>query len=620
MNEKNIKVEDSPGGSSRVKTELNQASALQDSAGGSSRVKMEPEEATACQDPHEHGFAVKFKSGDTYDIDCEQPCTVLEALKTLNKYKKIFKDPQQNVIIQRGTGDDESIVSTHFPCSCIRDGEVLTISLTKPQVEKSTDVRKVHPTDYYSVFYIDTKGGLNVTSTKLFRNTKVEKFKYLCVYGEKEMSVEEALKRDGRFIDELGYFELMNINDEHKIVCTQKIKKLHNKKFKICRPQGQSASTNATRARETRSVLAVAQEEGISLKAAIKEKGIDPEEVYKLLQKQYDHQKKWMESKFPGNSFKEALKLRKENFGKIEQSFSEIHKVRLLLELSESVCLLEVPILDSTKMQGTGFVLFDNFVLTNAHLFKYWIDSKSPDLHETLNVTAVFNFEKQDSDKNKINAKVLVGNDKLDYAILKLETESQVPPGLLKRFGPVPSDGAACVVGHPGEGVKKMDPTCVIVKEGREEAVNKNLEDYKDNLILLYEINQAIKNDPYKNIYVTYNTFMYHGSSGSPVFDAYGQVFGLHSGGFFYGFPKTEQSVIEYSFPLLTIFENFVGNLKKEGNENLLERVEEEANGNPHLECIIKSVVGPKQGSPDGHSQEVQGNTAASEEGMQITA
>ncbi|XP_035770626.1 protein FAM111A-like [Neolamprologus brichardi] len=623
-----------------------QALQEQDSAGGSSRVKTEPEEVTASQDPHEHGFAVKFKSGDTYDIDCEQPCTVLEALKTLNKYKKMFTDRQQNVIIQRGTGDDESIVPTHFPCSCIRDGEVLTISVTKLQVEKATDVRNVHPTDYYSVFYIDTKGGLNVTSTKLFRNTKVENFKYLCVYGEKEMSVEEALKRDGRFIDELGCFELMNINDEHMIVCTQKIKKLHNKKFKICCPRkvntktnqqampGQQkqqvlphASTNAERTKETGSVLAVAHQKGISLKTAEKETSsdVDINTIYKQLREQFPNLKQVMERRFPGETFQEELNLRKENFGKIQQSFSQVYRVRKLLELGKSVC--------NFIIQGTGFVLFDNFVLTNAHLFKYWIDSKLPDWHKTLNVTAVFNFETQEfKEINKINAKVFVGDAELDYVILELITESQVPPGLLKRFGPVPPgllkrfgpvplDGAACVVGHPGGGVKKMDPTCVIEKTRREEAVHKNLEDYKEYIITLYAINQAIKNDPYENTYVTYNSFMYHRSSGYPVFDAHGRVFGLHSGGFFYGFPKSKQSVIEFSFPLLTIFENFVGNWKKEGTYGkVLARVEEEAKGNPHLEYRFKSVVGPKQGSPEGHLQEVQGNTAASEEPMQITA
>uniref|UniRef100_A0A3B4HCH3 Serine protease n=1 Tax=Pundamilia nyererei TaxID=303518 RepID=A0A3B4HCH3_9CICH len=524
---------------------------------------------------------VKFSPNDTYTIGCVVPRTVLEAIKSSNKYKKMVKGADVNVIIQMGTGDDESIVPTHFPCSCVGDHEVLTISCKSEKVEVAQvqDSNVVYPRDAYSVFYIDTKGGLNAKKKQLFKSGTLKQFKYLCVYGEKGITVAEALKRDGRFTDDLGYFELVNINDKCKTECTDEIDNLDKKKFKICC-------------------------------------SIDSKEVYKLLRKQFPRLKKWMESRFPENSFQKTL--RKENFGKIQQSFSEIHQVRLLLELSESVCLLEVPINDPFIMQGTGFVLFDNFVLTNAHLFKYWVDSKLPNWHEDVNITAVFNFEKQDSDKNKINAKVFVGNDKLDYAILKLETESQVPPGLLKRFGPVPLDGAACVVGHPGEGVKKTDPTCIIVKEGREEAVNKNLEDIKEYFITLYAINQAIKNDPCENIYVTYNSFMYHGYSGSPVFDAYGQVFGLHTGGFFYGFPKTEQSVIEFSFPLLTIFENFVDNVKKEGNKNLFKRVEEEAKGNPHLENIIASVVGSKQDRPEELLQGVQGNTADSEEGMEL--
>ncbi|XP_039457111.1 serine protease FAM111A-like [Oreochromis aureus] len=544
MAQKNIKVEASP---------------------ASRSVKTEPEEATACQEPHEHQFRVKFSSDEIYTIDCVQPCTVLEAIKPLKKFKKMVKGADGNVIIQMGTGDDESIVPTHFPCSCVGDHEVLTISCKAEKVESAQvqDSKIVHPRDAYSVFYIDTKGGLNAKKKKLFKSGTLKQFRYLCVYGEKGITVAEALKRDGRFTDDLGYFELVNINDKCKTECTDRIDNLENKKFQICLPRGanteakelnqqadhvqlkqqkrKQATNNAQRKTEIRLILNVAQRTGISLKRAAEEtdSSIDPKEVYELLCKQYPRLKQWMKSRFHENSFQETLKiLRKDNFGKIQQSFSEIHKVRLLLELSESVCFIT----GSFIKQGTGFVLFDNYVLTNAHLFKYYIDSKLPNWHEIANVTVVFNFETQEfKEMNKINAKVFVGDAELDYIILKLEkteapleTESQVPPGLLKRFGPVPLDGEACVVGHPGEGVKKMDPTCVIEKDKREEAVNKNLEDYKEYFITLYAINQAIKNDPYENIYVTYNTFMYHGSSGSPVFDATGQVFGLHSGGFFW--------------------------------------------------------------------------------------
>ncbi|KAL4008419.1 hypothetical protein ACER0C_002271 [Sarotherodon galilaeus] len=444
-------------------------------------------------------------------------------------------------------------------------------------------------------------------------------FEYLCVYGEKGITAAEALKRDGHFADDLGYFELVNIDDERKTECTDIIDCLDNKKFQICFPQGADmdvpipgqqkpphASNNAKRSGGMTSVLDVARQNGLSLKTAIKETGssVDRKEVYDLLCRQYPHLKRWMESRFPKNSFQEALKYRKESFGKSRQPFTEIRSVMLLLELSESVCLIS----GSFIKQGTGFVLFDNFVLTNARLFDYWVKSNTPNWSEFVNVTVVFNFEDQESDRNNLSAKVFIGDDKLDYVILKLETE-KVPPGLLKRFGPVPSDGEACVVGHPGGGVKKMSPTWVVEKERREHAENNdNLEDCEE-FCSLCEINQQIKNDPYENIYVTYNTLMYHGSSGSPVFDAEGRVFGLHSGGFFYGFPNLSENVIEYAFPLLTIFESFVDNLKKDGYGEVLERVEEEAKGNPHLENIIASVVGSKQGVPDALLQEVESKT-----------
>jgi len=61
-----------------------------------------------------------------------------------------------------------------------------------------------------------------------FKNDALKQFKYLCVYGEKGITAAEALKRDGRFVDDLGDFEVVNINDEHKTKCTDIIDHLDN--------------------------------------------------------------------------------------------------------------------------------------------------------------------------------------------------------------------------------------------------------------------------------------------------------------------------------------------------------------------------------------------------------
>ncbi|CAL9685029.1 unnamed protein product [Knipowitschia caucasica] len=85
----------------------------------------------------------------------------------------------------------------------------------------------------------------------------------------------------------------------------------------------------------------------------------------------------------------------------------------------------------------------------------------------------------------------------------------------------------------------------------------------------------------------TYNTFMYYGSSGSPVFDNQCKVFGMHSAGFTYSLPSETSSVIEFSRPVGLIFERFVTKLKKEGREDLLKKVSEHSKGNKYLMNIL---------------------------------
>uniref|UniRef100_A0A3Q2EHV7 Protein FAM111A-like n=2 Tax=Cyprinodon variegatus TaxID=28743 RepID=A0A3Q2EHV7_CYPVA len=534
---------------------------------------------------HSHRFTVKFKPTDRkeYTIDCDKPRSVLEAIKHSLGPTNMLNFPDENIIIQLGKEDKDSVVPTHFPCSCVGDGETLIINHSKS--EKIEEVQDQHdktilPKENYSVFFIDKVGGLKTKTKDLFRSKMIKQFKYLCVYGEKGMTVEEALKRDGRFIDNLGEFTLSdNENPDVLTLRTQRVDSLHQKAFKIRLPLNKWENVET----QMRSILDVARNSGKSVRKVMEEptSSVNTAEIYQLLRQQFPDLKEWMEKRFPADSYQEALKLKNENFGKIQQSFSEVHRIRKLLKMGQSVCKVII----SGFSQGTGFVLFDRLILTSAHLFKGCVQGKN--ILDHINVSALFNYDDPEPETNYFYfsaEKTFIDiDDELDYAVLMLEPGGQksnpktnvdnvkVPPGLLNKFGSLPMNGEACIIGHPAGGVKKIDPTCIIEPKGREQAVNDHIAKHKDSMFILQSVFQ-IQNRGIEDIMMggdkaekvaTYHTFMYHGASGSPVFDAHGRLFGIHTAGYCYELPHTKGSVIEYAYPLLTIFEKFVSNLKE---------------------------------------------------------
>ncbi|MED6240693.1 hypothetical protein ATANTOWER_026057, partial [Ataeniobius toweri] len=637
------------------------------------------EEVGTSEVDHLHHFKVKFYSdGQKYTVNCNQPRTVLKVIKShlSQQFKEKTKRSEENIILKSGEGNDSHIVSTHFPCTCVEEEECLIVTTSAEVVEQKQAERRVLPRENYSVFFIDKQGGKNTkTKTdKIFRcNNILEQFRYFCVYGRKGTTVVETLRLDGRFVTGLTDFNLSDNKTGDLTYCTEIVDHLDGRKFQICLPkEGKTkakdpkrqaiqeqdptqqtsheeqqekafASINSQSKSKTTTVLEYAAKEGIGLKTAMEKSDcqIDHKEVYDLLRQQFPKLKELMEERFPRRSFNQVLKLKKKNFGKIQQTFSKVYTMRQLFNLSESICHLEIKeTFSDFKVEGTGFVLLDNVVLTNAHLFKDFQKGCEENWLKYLNISATFNYENPDGkSKRTFDTKVLVENHDVDYAVLELicgsqtsdqtETErDEIPPGLLKRFGPVPEpgdDGGACIIGHPAGGVRKWDVTCIIRKEDREQAVTQNLEAYKDYLFTVCSINYQIKTDPYADIRVTYNSFMYHGSSGSPVFDPFGRVFGFHTGGFFFDHPRPGHSVIEFAFPLLYIFKMLLGDLQKRGRKDMLEKVLVEAQGNGYLEEIIDRV-GLNQNKDQAHCVENQerngeiGEQSDSEEEMDTSS
>ncbi|XP_074555123.1 serine protease FAM111A-like [Halichoeres trimaculatus] len=591
-------------------------------------VKVKKEYDGYYTDQHNHTFYIQFKGSDgtNYEINCLKSQTVLDAIRSCEKWETTWSDDK--IVIQRGTGDGENIIATHFPCSCLKDDDILIVSPTLKAVEERQNDQEILYKDEYSVFCIEKEGGKYTKTKPLFKNSEVKQFRFLCVYGEKGITVQEALERDGRFA-KLSKFKLSDYDDPKIIIqCTDKINRLHGRKFKIELPRGVwTKQAGASSARDQQKGVRDSTPEpsgddtqtGLPSKlrdlvqrSRFRAEDFDLTDVIKQLRAQFPDLKKLMESRFPGNSFQEALNLKKENFGKIQKDFNEVHTLWKLLQMGESVCKVVV----EGGLTGTGFVLIDNFIMTNAHLFGKLIDCNKP--REGTVVNIFFNFKDLPPHtccKFKVEESyICLMDDELDYAVLKVQPEGQmfgsaeqlkvppeVPPGLLEHFGKMPVDGGACIIGYPGDGRKKIDLTCVIEPEKRDQAASDNLNQYKHPQLILYSLVNLIKGQGIDKIMMggskagkvmTYNTFMYHGASGSPVFDAQGRVCGLHTRGYVYGFPKATQSVIEFAQSLEVIMKHLVETLTQGNDQELLGRIREVSKGNSFLRKILASVGG----------------------------
>uniref|UniRef100_A0A674A668 Serine protease n=2 Tax=Salmo trutta TaxID=8032 RepID=A0A674A668_SALTR len=590
---------------------------------------------------HSFSFSCPTHKITKEEITCNKPGTILRALETndtfmeLNQMDKTLKG--KDIVIKSCKG----YIVKHFPCWLIKEDDLLTIEMvTFATDETAGDTDE--ETDNYVTFSIETTGGKNTKSKPILRNKHLQSYGPLCIYAKQKKEVKKALRNDGCFSN-IVFEQKCQLSERltgSKVSMGQIAKKLNGRNFEICLTKHKEEKETKMETSDS-TIKTIVNSEGDTTQTSLFDPSPDSEgdrtqmtpstlttetsdvgesssrrkqkrksnpmpdhgEILTILRNQFDDLVKQMESRREDSqkrTLPEELDLMKQEFGKIRQKFSEVHRVKKLIELGASVC--QVIVEGVQGVQGTGFVLFDNYILTNAHLFG---ETLRKNMQLLVDVSVKFNYENPNgSDVNVIKAKTLLidfqyglqGKHYMDYAILEMEPpknkkQKKVPPGLLREYGPVPACGGACLIGHPGGLVKQIEPISIIGSEIREEAANK----YKrENGHAIFTINDAVEENKKryeevmqenKDDFVTYNTSFFHGSSGSPVFDDLGRVFGMHTGGFNYEDKRTQstQSVLEYALPLFTILQNFVIRLKEDNNQAVLTRVQEEAQKNRFL-------------------------------------
>lgn len=590
------------------------------------------------QKGHRHHFLFfEFPDkGVHFRIRCKSHCSVLQALERSSKFYKLkektwkqkMKTRQQEKTMQRQdlviqTTKGKKPIATHFPCHLLENGQILTIStISNDSGEATAEPTQIYTGNkQYVIFYIESKGGKKTKTKQLLKNKKLEPFSPLCIYGICGETVETALTRDGRFHDNVFTKTCILVeSDSDPPSCVEMNVLVHcldKQTFKMILEEKNptqaatappQAGSNLQKEDETNSIQLPMFNTSTETSAAgepPKKQLVtvpDSAEILKILRHQFADLVKQMKKRYKKKKYSGVLSHLSGEFGKSTQGFSEVYTVKKLMRLSDSVCMIDV----EGVGQGTGFLLFDHYILTNAHLFIkdgiLYVDGNYQNI--LAKVTATFNKENPNgSDLKVIEVKSEIidfqwGSDHynrhVDFAVLELQ-DVDTSNGLLRRYSPDPKKGGVCLIGHPGGGVKRTDPTTIIERERRGEAFQREI-GKNDRMDML--INTSIEENKVKydmlmnpdNTEVTYDTCLFHGASGSPVFDESCQVIAMHTGGFPYE-DEGVKSVIEYAIPLLTILENFLIKMKDRNNVEILTKFTREALTCPHLHDFIYNFI-----------------------------
>ncbi|XP_051751245.1 serine protease FAM111A isoform X6 [Ctenopharyngodon idella] len=544
---------------------------------------------------HTFNFRYKFKK---HAVACDTSKTVLDALNTNKIFKKIKKENMdKEIVIKRSKGEvPRAAVKTDFPCRLIEKDELLDISFIKNtgnvDTKKKTTGRLSfsNESENLVIFYIKTKGGVKVK--RLTKNNELrKKVDDVCVYAFKEDKLKAALQRDGRFINVIFKKQcaLREFGSEINHVMSSTVEHLDRKHFEIIvisdknQPDSQddflsdvSPEMNEASAADLKENVDPNQhpvnseqeetKKGNTMKStntsAKYSKVIDSEEILGILRSQYKDLLETLKQRENLKNKSQVQTFFRAEYDKSVQSFSEVYKIKQLMRLSDSVCQIRV----EGSARGTGFLLFGQFILTNAHVVREFLES--PDkFYSTKSLEAAFDFERLDSKvklvpfKKQIAAYCYItdtNKSHLDFALLELDAVDEITdrPELLRRFssGPLPS-GGICIVGHPDGGIKKMDPCFIIEKTKLQEAADKHISENINFINVITQRSFEDKWDIYEN-QINYNSCFFHGSSGSPVFDEDCYLIGVHTGGYVYkGERGKTRSIVEYAYSMQPILD-----------------------------------------------------------------
>ncbi len=199
------------------------------------------------------------------------------------------------------------------------------------------------------------------------------------------------------------------------------------------------------------------------------------------------------------------------------------------------------------SVQATCFLVAEELVITNYHVYRSIKEERNNLQNPNLPITVSFDYLYREQTEHVVTAVVdeerdpQIENPYLDYKFLRLKQNEglrdRIPLGLQVRNWQL-SDGRVIILGYP-EGKEMHEEVCVVVGcLAMHETIKKRHEQCSG----VHMTNAQLLHGTKKHQgYLPYDSSLFSGASGSPVFEMNGNIVAMHTQG--YHLDRNEENV-----------------------------------------------------------------------------
>ena len=188
------------------------------------------------------------------------------------------------------------------------------------------------------------------------------------------------------------------------------------------------------------------------------------------------------------------------------------------------------------SVQATCFLVTDELVLTNYHVYRMIQEERKKPGNSTLTITVSFDYLYPQQTEHVHTVEIdehrdpKLENPYVDYKFFYLNNglRDRVPLGPMVRNWQL-SDGRVVILGHPG-GQEMQDEVCIVVGY---RAMLERIRQRHELFSGVHMTNAQLlhRTEDYQGC-LSYDTTFFSGSSGSPVFEMNGNIVAMHTQGY----------------------------------------------------------------------------------------